>query len=78
MDLKRYSKSLKERRLWLTKNLNLNCPKLKYSNCQVAADYKICVKGYKYDIYKIFCQCNLLNYLKNRQCDAYIHREEIC
>lgn len=39
--------------------------------------YKICIKKYKYVIYKILNNCNSLNYLKNWQYNIYIHRKEI-
>ncbi len=42
---KRIQKVLEEKRLGLAKKLNLSCPKPKCFNCQVAADYKIRVKG---------------------------------
>lgn len=47
-------KILKKRGLWLAKGLNLSCLKPKYFNYQVSGEYKICVQGYKYDIYKEF------------------------
>lgn len=58
-------KILKERGLWPTKRLNLSCLKPKCFNCQVAAEYKICIKEHKCDIYKIFQQCSSFNYSKN-------------
>lgn len=37
---------VEERQLWPTRGLNLECPKPKCFNCQVAADCKICIKGH--------------------------------
>lgn len=68
---------MKKKELWPAKKLNLNCLKLKYFNCQVAANDKICVKGHKCDTYKIFCLCSSLNCWKNWQYDIYIYKDEI-
>lgn len=38
----------------LTRKLKLECIKLKYFNCQILSECKICVKGYKYTLYKAF------------------------
>lgn len=46
-------KILEKKGLWPAKRLNLNYPKLKYFNCQVAAEYKIYVKGHKYNTCKV-------------------------
>ena len=46
-------KVLEERRLWPAKGLNLSCPKSKCFKCQVTADYKTYVKGYKCKTCKI-------------------------
>ena len=40
-------KVLEEKHLWPAGGLNLDCPKPKCFNCQVAADCKIGIKGYK-------------------------------
>lgn len=50
-DIQKY---LEKRRLWLAEELNLCYPKLKYFNYQVTINYKIYMKGHKYDTCKVF------------------------
>lgn len=50
---KRVQKVLKKREVWPVGWLNLNCPKPKCFNCEVAAECKICVKGHKCDTCKL-------------------------
>ena len=52
---KRILKVLEEKRVGLAKKLNLSSLKPKCFNYQVAADYKICIKGHKYGTCTIFC-----------------------
>ncbi len=75
---KNFQKFLEERGLLPAKVLNLSCLKPKYFYCQVAADCKIFVKGYKCDICKLPRQFSSLSCLKNCQFDEYLYREEIC
>ena len=70
---------MEERNLWPSRGLNLECPKPKYFNCQVTVEFKICVKGYKYELYKIPRQhSRMTTCIKNRRCDACAQREENC
>lgn len=55
---KEVQKVLEKRGVWPISGLNLSCPKPKCFNCQVAAEYKICVKGHKCDTYKLPRQCS--------------------
>lgn len=47
---KRIQQVLEERKLWLQKGLKLECPKSKCFNCEVMANCKNCIKGYRWDI----------------------------
>ena len=69
---------LKERQLWPIRGLNLECPKPKCFNCQVAADCKTCIKGHKCNLCKASRNHIVLNCSKNRQCNACAYREEHC
>lgn len=72
-------KVLEKRNLWPTQGLNLECPKLKCSNCQLTADCKVYVKDHKCDLCKSLRQhsgsppCS-----KIQKCDACAFREEHC
>lgn len=59
---KKIQNVLEERNLWPFGGLNLEYPKLKCFNCQVMAEYKICLKGHKYKLCKIpsICRKNFL------------------
>ena len=46
---KEVQRILEERKFW---RLNLECPKPKCFNCEIAANYKVCIQGHKYDLYK--------------------------
>ncbi len=68
----------KKRKLWSTKGLNLECPKPKCFNCQVAADCKTCVKGHKCDLCKASRQHSSLICSKTQKCDLCVLREKQC
>lgn len=69
---------LEERSLWPHKGLNLEYPKPKCFNCEVAANYKICEKGHKRDSCKAPKNHSSDNCSKARKCDACTNREMIC
>ncbi len=46
-------KILEEYDFWSIKGLNLEYVKPKCFNCQLVIEYKICVKGHKYNSYKV-------------------------
>ena len=52
---------LEERGLWPQRRLNLEYPKSKCFNCEVAANCKIYVKGHKCETYKASKQCSSMN-----------------
>lgn len=54
------------------KGLNLDDPKDKWFNCQIAADCKICMKSYKYDIYKAL-QNHIVNKCLKKLAMQYIY-----
>lgn len=47
-------------------------------NCEVATNWKICIKGHKYKTYKVSKQWSSGNYLKSRKCDTFVYWEDIC
>lgn len=49
---KKVQRILEKRQLWPIKGLNLECPKLKCFNCQVAVDCKIRIKSQKCNLCK--------------------------
>lgn len=76
---KRIQKVLEERNLWPSEGLNLECLKPKSFNCQIAAEYKICVKEHKFDICKVLREyIGTATYTKNYRCDTCAHKKENC
>lgn len=75
---KKVQRVLEERSLWPHKDLNLECPKPKCFNCEVAANCKICEKGHKCDSCKAPKNHSSDTCSKARKCNAYTNREMIC
>ena len=74
--LKKIQRILEEWNLWPSGRLNLEYPKLKCFNCQVIAEYKICVKEHKCELCKIPRQNDgTSTYTKNWKFDSYTYRK---
>lgn len=62
---------LEKHGLWFHGSLNLKCSKLKYSfNYEVAANCKIYMKGYKYNLCKALKECSSTNCFKSCKCNT--------
>ena len=75
---KKIQKVLEKRQIWPIGGQKLSCPKPKCFNCQIVADCEICVKGHKCDNCKNPKDYSSTNCFKNWQCNACVHKEEIC
>lgn len=65
-------KILENHNLWPIRKLKLECIKPKYFNCQLVAEYNICVKRHKCDLCKVPKEYNgSITCSKNRKCDTY-------
>ena len=72
-------KILEKQNLWSIKRLKLECSKPKYFYCQVVANYKIYIKGHKYNLCKTPKQYRgTTTFTKNQKYNAYTLREEKC
>lgn len=61
----------KERSLWPSSGLRLNCKKQKYFSCQAITNYKLCIKKKKYELC-IKSKKHSNKYHKNRDFKEYI------
>lgn len=75
---KKIQQILEEQNFWPTGGLNLECPKPRCFNCQVAADCKNCVKKHKCDLCKAPRDHSAFDCSKNQRCDACADREKNC
>lgn len=75
---KEIQKVLEERNLWPQEGLNLECPRPKCFNCQVAFECKMCIKGIRCDSCKSPKQHSSTPCSKARKCDACVRRSQAC
>lgn len=63
---------LEKKKVYQQKRLKLKYLKPKYFNCEVMANCKNCIKGYKYNIYKVLKNHNFFNCSKIEKYNLYI------
>ena len=76
---KRVQQVLSEGKLWLSSDLNLECPKPQCYNCELCTNCKLYIKGTRYNSCKApKIHTGTVECTKSRKCDGCVTREAQC